>query len=146
MKIENSIRCRIVAQRNAVKEWGETGPEYENILQRSLLVAPADIGKFVVSVVLPGLSQDTFITPNTMADRVFWSFGLDGVDSLEACVHLFDTPADAATSALRFRWQRAAIYEVTLDSDKEGQILLIGRYWAISNDLGAAADFFGSRS
>lgn len=146
MNIEIPIWCRVVAQREAIKVWGDTGPQFENILRRELLVAPADIGKFAVSVVLPDLGHESFITPRTATDLRLWSFGLDDANSLQTCVQLFDTCEEAAAAALRFRWQKGVIYEVIPDGEKEGQILLIGRYLATANGPDAIANFFAPKS
>jgi len=144
MPIDIPVQCRVVAQLQPTKRWGDAGPQYENLLQSKRLVHPADIGKFAVSVKSPNRVHHSFMTPSTLQDMKFWTNGLDGVTTLAQSIQIFDDQPSAIAAALRFRWHEAAIYIVTVDEHREFQVRLVGCMWARNNgvgDQGALSEF-----
>lgn len=104
---ENKMQCRVVAKRNEPSsgqswQWIEKGPEVISILQSSRVVHPDDIGKVTVSVRFPKATHHRFFTPRTFADKVFWSNGLDLVETLAEGFALFPN-AEAACAAVARR-------------------------------------------
>ena len=110
--------CQVVAKRDNLPsekwQWIGPGPTMVNNLQRSRLVHPDDIGKFVLSVKFADSTHHRFYTPKTATDKIFWTNGLSGVETLAEGFALFATAGDACDAGHRFAWDESAVYEVVL--------------------------------
>lgn len=132
MQLTESTACRVSVDKSDLNtenwKWLGAGPQCVNVLQASRLVAPEDIGKFVVSAIMEGSTHHKFLTPSKVNDRMWWwTNGLDRVESLAEGFQLFATAEEASAAVQHLRREESIVYEVMLEPDDATEVVFTGR-------------------
>lgn len=117
-KQTNNPDCYSIAKRQPASNFWINSPIAILTLQRSLVLQPGDVKRFVVGFLFDD-EIERFATPLTLHDGVFWANGLDRVTFFSESFLLFDSSQEAFTFACRQTLKEAVIYRLSENSKEK---------------------------